>query len=143
MKTNLSWRKKEAWKLKSIHLVQCSLKLLLSAMASAGTVIRDGDVVVLQRYNYLRTHKIDTKCGARQPRVQLAKETVDLSAVLGHPYGSTFKMVRAGKVWALERTEEKVDFEEKVLNQTDGGEDNREIVDENRCRKSTFTQNTF
>ena len=103
-------------------------------MASAGTVIRDGDVVVLQRYNYLRTHKIDTKCGARQPRVQLAKETVDLSAVLGHPYGSTFKMVRAGKVWALERTEEKVDFEEKVLNQTDGGEDNREIVDENRCR---------
>ena len=117
------------------------------------STITDGDVVIIQRYNYLRTHKIDTKGGTKIPRVgieilhhcygtkmfllkvQLAKETVDLSNVLDHPYGATFKMIRSGKVWQLQRTEEKVDFEEKVLNQTDGGQDNREIIDQNRYKE--------
>ena len=39
------------------------------------SVIEDGHVVVIQRHNYLRTHKINL---TKNPNVQLGKETVDV-----------------------------------------------------------------
>ena len=93
------------------------------------TVIEDGHVVVIQRHNYLRTHKINL---AKNPNVQLGKETVDVSAAVGESYGAAFKMVLdnntpgggggskkggggGNRKWRLERTDEVVDFEEMFL----------------------------
>ena len=53
-------------------------------------MIEDGHVVVIQRHNYLRTHKINL---AKNPNVQLGKETVNVSAAVGENYGAAFKMV--------------------------------------------------
>ena len=92
------------------------------------SVIEDGHVVVIQRHNYLRTHKINL---AKNPNVQLGKETVDVSAAVSEKYGAAFKMVHdssgsskkggggggggGNRKWRLERTDEVVDFEEMFL----------------------------
>ena len=91
-------------------------------------MIEDGHVVVIQRHNYLRTHKVNL---AKNPNVQLGKETVDVSAAVGENYGAAFKMVLdsnsatgsakkgggggGNRKWRLERTDEVVDFEEMFL----------------------------
>ena len=93
------------------------------------SLIEDGHVVVIQRHNYLRTHKVNL---AKNPNVQLGKETVDVSAAVGENYGAAFKMVLdsnsatgsakkggggggGNRKWRLERTDEVVDFEEMFL----------------------------
>ena len=91
------------------------------------SLIEDGHVVVIQRHNYLRTHKVNL---AKNPNVQLGKETVDVSAAVGENYGAAFKMVLdsnsatgsakkggggGNRKWRLERTDEVVGFEEMFL----------------------------
>lgn len=73
-------------------------------------VISEGDMVVIQRLNYLRSHKIaSAKASAKKPhpgppRVQIGRETVDLQAALGQPYGTAFRMVRKthSREWELQ-----------------------------------------
>jgi tRNA (adenine-N(1)-)-methyltransferase non-catalytic subunit len=101
-------------------------------------VIRDGDIVVIQRHNYLRTHKLNA---AKECQVQLGRDCIDLSQILGQRYGSTFKMIThetKKKCWQVDLTNELIDFE-SLFNVTDGDDeepngasrDNRNLVDAN------------
>lgn len=82
-------------------------------------VIVDGSVVVVQRYNYLRTHTINTKGGEKVPKMQLGKDLlIDMTSILGCQFGTTFKMTKADpkdKEWKLVKTEEEALFEEEGL----------------------------
>ncbi len=107
--------------------------------------ISDGQVIVIQRHNYMRTHRLNV---AKSRNVQLGKETVDMSAVVGSQFGDTFKMVHDGgeggkkggsRKWKLEKTDDAVNFEELFLDGEDGdgvgGRDNRDLVDQNSSQK--------
>ncbi len=119
-------------------------------------LIREGDVVVIQRLDYMRTHKVGggrnkrkpaSSSPAPPPKVQLGKETVELSAVLGCPFGSFFRMVKEGgggggkKGWTLQRvSHQQVEAEVSALGGQAGedngaaqqGRDNRDLLDANR-----------
>jgi len=95
-------------------------------------VIKDGDVVVLQRHNYMRAQKLNA---AKNCHVQLSRDNIELVNVIGHPYGSAFKMVpheSKKKLWKVELTNEITDFETLFLGENEpSGEDNRNIQDNN------------
>ncbi len=96
-------------------------------------VIKDGDVVVIQRDKYMRVQKISV--GANKNCViHLGKEQVEMTAIVGQRYGSIFKMVpheKKKKMWNLEYVEETVDFE-TVFMSDKSGEDNRNLLDTNK-----------
>ena len=93
-------------------------------------LIKDGDVVVLQRHNYMRAQKLNA---AKNCFVQLARDNIELLNIIGHPYGSAFKMVpheTKKKLWKVELTSEITDFETLFLGENEpSGEDNRNITD--------------
>ena len=112
-------------------------------------LIREGMFVVIERDNYMRTHKIDT---AKNGFVQLGKQDrVNLDKVVGNRFGDTFKMVIKGdkdkgkRKWDLEKTGKGIDFEEILAEEEDGQEesgeindrDNRDIVDNNHSQAMT------
>ncbi len=124
------------------------------------SLISRGDVVIIQRLSYMKTHKIgnagqDGKKAA--PKVKLGKETVDLSGALGCTYGSAFRMVREGgrREWLLERVDARVlqaeeenmlggdgqrqGKEEEEVPSGGGGQDNRDLLDGNRQVFPLFT----
>ena len=65
----------------------------------------------------------------------VGRDSLDISAVIGHPYGSCFKMSMAGnsskkkKNFQLEFTDNVEDFEEMLLDDESAGTDNRNIFD--------------
>ena len=95
-------------------------------------VIKDGDVVVIQRHNYMRTQKLTA---SKNCQVQLGRDSIEMKNILGHPYGSAFKMVphdSKKKWWKVEITDEVIDFETIFLGENEpSGEDNRNICDSN------------
>jgi len=96
-------------------------------------VIEKGETVVLQKYNYMRTHVLNPK-----KNLQLGRDIVNLAGVIGEKYGTTFEMVPSPtnkKQFELKVAQEVVDFEDLFLT-GEGGQDNRDIVD------STGTQSS-
>ena len=53
-------------------------------------LILEGDTILVQRFQYLRTFFYKRKDSV----MGLGKETVDLTALEGLPYGSRFRMVQ-------------------------------------------------
>jgi len=114
--------------------------------------VSDGSYVVVQKLDYMRTLLIRSA----KPSVQLGKDTIDFSSVIGQPYESIFKMSpdpQKKKGWRLERVkeEEVIDFvstfQEKLqpdhaIEKGEGGDgsesgtsasqrpDNRDLVDD-------------
>ena len=93
-------------------------------MAQNGTVASDdviaaGRTVVLQKYKYLRTHLLNPN-----KNLQLGRDVVNLSGIVGQPYGTTFQMVsdhKNNKCFKMEVPEEVVSLEDLFMN-GDGGE---------------------
>ena len=65
----------------------------------------------------------------------IGRDSLDISPVIGHPYGSCFKMSMAEnsskkkKTFQLEFTDSVEDFEEMLLDEDNAGTDNRNIFD--------------
>ena len=105
-------------------------------------IITDESTIVIQRFNYQKTHRLDTKNGQKVPKVQLGKDAVDLTAVIGQRFGAVFKMIKESpkdKIFALVKIDESqmTDFEKVFL---DGDEDvsskdNRDLKDENSSQR--------
>ena len=94
--------------------------------------IKDGDFVVIQRHDYMRTQKL---IGAKNCLIQLGRDSVELKNVIGHPYGSAFQMQphdSRKKTWKVEKISEVLDFEEHFLDENEqSGQDNRNLRDTN------------
>ena len=96
----------------------------MKEMAQNGTVASDdviaaGRTVVLQKYKYLRTHLLNPN-----KNLQLGRDVVNLSGIVGQPYGTTFQMVsdhKNNKCFKMEVPEEVVSLEDLFMN-GDGGE---------------------
>ena len=97
-------------------------------------LIKDGDFVVIQRDNYMRSNKLNA---AKNCYVSLGKDLqIELLNVIGHRYGSTFKLVpheSKKKMWKVEHTDEVSDFESIFMADSEmpSGTDNRNLVDSN------------
>lgn len=114
--------------------LETSLKTVGDIMTK---LIEDGAVIIIQRFQYMRTFSLNLKKNAS---VQLGNDTVNLSAILGHPYGTAFKMKHESKKqWSLQITQDIPDFEEQFLDQEEEVEearkDNRDLKDENTSQK--------
>ena len=95
-------------------------------------VITAGRTVVLQKFNYLRTHQLNPR-----KNLQMGRDIVNLSGIVGHKFGTTFKMVsdhKNNKCFNLEVVEEVVTLEDLFMN-GEGGEDNRELRDDAESQK--------
>lgn len=89
--------------------------------------IKDGEFVVIQRDNYMRTQKL---VASKNCHISLGKDQIELANVIGQPYGSAFKMVPHAtkkKLWIVEKTDEILNFEEMFLGDK-SGTDNRNIL---------------
>ena len=89
-------------------------------------VIAAGRTVVLQKYKYLRTHLLNPN-----KNLQLGRDVVNLSGIVGQPYGTTFQMVsdhKNNKCFKMEVPEEVVSLEDLFMN-GDGGEPELQEVD--------------
>jgi len=120
-----------------------------SKTMSSHDVIGEGSVVILQRLHYMRTHKIQSGGSKKHPnaseppKVQLGKECVDLTAMLGQPYGSAFKMVRTGKakVWQLEKVDVDLVYrEEEKLSGERPDDDGADVASEVSQRDNRHLQ---
>jgi len=88
--------------------------------------ISPGETVVLQKFNYMRVHVLNTK-----KNLQLGRDIVNLEGVVGEKYGTTFEMVPNPdnkKQYFLRVADEVVDFESLFLT-GEGGRDNRDLTD--------------
>ena len=108
--------------------------------------VTDGSYVIVQKFDYMRTLLIRSS----KPGVQLGKDLVDFSAVIGQPYESMFKMVPhpdKKKGWTLEQVSEEqvVDFvstfNEKLQPDSSMAEtdperrpDNRDLIDDDKSQ---------
>ena len=94
--------------------------------------VADGSYVIVEKLDYMRTLRVRSS----KPCVQLGKDTVDFSAVVGKPYESVFKMVPdpdKKKGWRLDAVTEDqvVDFVSTFQEKTESsGQDNRDLVDD-------------
>ena len=96
----------------------------MKEMAQNGSVASDdviaaGRTVVLQKYKYLRTHLLNPN-----KNLQLGRDVVNLSGIVGQPYGTTFQMVsdhKNNKCFKMEVPEEVISLEDLFMN-GDGGE---------------------
>jgi len=94
--------------------------------------VADGSYVIVEKLDYMRTLLVRSS----KPCVQLGKDTVDFSAVVGKPYESVFKMVPdpdKKKGWRLDAVTEDqvVDFVSTFQEKTESsGQDNRDLVDD-------------
>ena len=112
----------------------------------ATRVIEDGSVIIIQRFQYMRTFSLNL---SKNPNVQLGNDCVNLTSIKGLPYGTAFKMKHVQKKqWDLEVTEEIPDFEEEFLEDESNKEeeedqtrkDNRDLKDENSSQKLSRDQ---
>eukprot|EP00092_Neocalanus_flemingeri_P009600 GFUD01010332.1.p1 GENE.GFUD01010332.1~~GFUD01010332.1.p1 ORF type:complete len:709 (-),score=185.19 GFUD01010332.1:1548-3674(-) len=95
-------------------------------------MIIPGRTVVLQKFNYLRTHLLNPN-----KNLQLGRDLINLSGIVGKTYGTTFKMVsdhKNNKCFQLEVAEEVQNFEALFMN-GESGEDNRDLVDNESSQK--------
>jgi len=93
-------------------------------------VITAGRTVVLQKHNYMRTHLLNPN-----KNLQLGKDLINISAIVGSKFGTTFKMVSdhsKNKCFKLEVAEEVHNFESLFLN-GESGVDNRDIPLDNEA----------
>ena len=89
--------------------------------------------MILQKFNYMRTHLLN-----RKKNLQLGRDQLNLSGIVGHKYGTTFKMVSDhsnNKCFKLEVAEEVTNFENLFMN-GESGEDNRDLVDKDNQKLS-------
>jgi len=97
-----------------------------SSAQEDGCIIKGGETVILQKYNYMRTHVLNAKkC------LQLGRDIVSMEGIEGKKYGTTFEMVsnpKNKKQFQLVEANEIVDFEELFLT-GEGGQDNRDLQD--------------
>jgi len=96
-------------------------------------IIKAGRTVILQKFNYMRTHLLNPK-----KNLQLGRDHLNLSGIVGHKYGTTFKMVSDhsnNKCFKLEVAEEVTNFENLFMN-GESGEDNRDLVDKDNQKLS-------
>ena len=96
-------------------------------------IIKAGRTVVLQKFNYMRTHLLNPS-----KNLQLGRDFVNLSGIEGHKYGTTFKMVSDhsnNKCFKLEVAEEVTNFENVFMN-GESGEDNRDLTDKDNQKLS-------
>ena len=96
---------------------------------SKDEIIEAGRTVVLQKFNYMRTHLLNPN-----KNLQLGRDIVNLSGIVGHKYGTTFKMVSdhgSNKCFKLEVAEEVTNFENLFMN-GESGEDNRDLTDNDK-----------
>ena len=96
-------------------------------------IIKAGRTVILQKFNYMRTHLLNPS-----KNLQLGRDQVNLSGIVGHKYGTTFKMVSDhsnNKCFKLEVAEEVTNFENIFMN-GESGEDNRALVDKDNQKLS-------
>ena len=97
-------------------------------------LIKDGDFVVIQRDNYMKSNKLNA---SKNCNVNLGKDMqIELANVIGHRYGSAFKLVpheTKKRLWKVEHTDEVIDFESHFMgdNEMPSGVDNRNLVDSN------------
>ena len=85
-----------------------------------------GRTVVLQKFNYMRTHLLNPN-----KHLQLGRDMINLAGIVGHKYGTTFKMVsdpENKKSFKLEVAEE-VNHLENLFMPDESGEDNRDLQD--------------
>jgi len=95
-------------------------------------VIVPGRTVVLQKFNYLRTHLLNPK-----KNLQLGRDLINMNGIVGKHFGTTFKMVsdhQNNKCFQLEVADEVQNFEALFMN-GESGEDNRDLVDNESSQK--------
>ena len=113
--------------------VKNGVKAVTNGDGDAGDdVITAGRTVVLQKFNYLRTHQLNPR-----KNLQMGRDIVNLSGIVGHKFGTTFKMVsdhKNNKCFNLEVVEEVVTLEDLFMS-GEGGEDNRELKDDAESQK--------
>merc|ERR1719234_2929089 len=100
--------------------------------SSSDEIIKAGRTVILQKFNYMRTHLLNPK-----KNLQLGRDHLNLSGIVGHKYGTTFKMVSDhsnNKCFKLE-VAEVTNFENLFMN-GESGEDNRDLVDKDNQKLS-------
>jgi len=96
-------------------------------------IITAGRTVILQRDKYMRTHLLNPN-----KNLQLSKDIVNLSGIVGQRFGTTFKMVSdhsKNKCFKLEVAEEVKNFENIFMN-GESGEDNRDLTDKDNQKLS-------
>ena len=88
--------------------------------------IKIGDYVVIQKQNYSKLHKMNTKA-----TVMLGKDSIELSSAIGDPLPSTYKMEPKKKnSYLLTKCESSISMSEELLKDTSSGMDNRNIFDD-------------
>jgi len=95
-------------------------------------IIGAGRTVIIQKFNYMRTHLFNPK-----KNLQLGRDLVNLNGILGHNFGTTFQMVsdhRNNKCFNLVVPQEVISLEDLFMN-GEGGEDNRDLRDDEGSQK--------
>ncbi|CAG0887218.1 unnamed protein product [Darwinula stevensoni] len=101
---------------------------------SMGELIAKGSHVVLQREDYFQVYKISDRL------ISLGREKVQLNCVVGHPYGTTFKLVRPEgdtKCFMLEPTSSAEFSFSPSLKKNSNEQDNRHILDRSDSQRLT------
>ena len=96
-------------------------------------VVEAGRTVILQKFNYMRTHLLNPN-----KNLQLGRDLINLSGIVGQRHGTTFKMVsdhENKKCFKLEVAEE-VNHLENLFMPDESGEDNRDLQDGENQRLS-------
>jgi len=104
-----------------------------NGVSDSDEIIKAGRTVILQKFNYMRTHLLNPK-----KNLQLGRDHLNLSGIVGAKYGTTFKMVSDhsnNKCFKLEVAEEVTNFENLFMN-GESGEDNRDLVDKDNQKLS-------
>jgi len=95
-------------------------------------IVVPGRTVILQKFNYMRTHLLNTK-----KNLQLGRDLINMNGIVGKPFGTTFKMVsdhQNNKCFQLEVADEVLNFEALFMN-GESGEDNRDLLDNESSQK--------
>jgi len=95
-------------------------------------IIEAGRTVILQKFNYMRTHLLNPK-----KNLQLGRDLLNLNGIIGQKFGTTFKMVsdhQNSKCFQLEVANEIQNLEAMFMN-GESGEDNRDLVDNENSQK--------
>lgn len=78
-------------------------------------LITGGTTVIVQKYNYMRTHLLNPS-----KNLQLGRDLVQIGSTVGHRYGTTFRMVSdtRTKTFLLEVADQVQDLESLFLSGT-------------------------
>ncbi|CAB0020375.1 unnamed protein product [Nesidiocoris tenuis] len=92
--------------------------------------IKIGDYVVIQKQKYLKLHQLKARCD-----VMLGKDLVNLKAIVGQPFWTTFKMIqKKKKEFDLDVASEIESLPEAVMKDVQSGSDNRNITDDGKSQ---------